>query len=269
MVHDFPLEAKFLSKDDRARVLLRLKKDGQSSAHHEDFEMKYLWQSLKEWKMYNGMVMYMGILMPLYSFSLFLPSIIQQMSFTTPDNIIRNQLLSVPPYAAGAIATIAVGFASDRTQIRAYFNFGIATCGIVGFTMIMASEKPGVQYVGTFLGAMGIYPAVSLTIAWVANNIEGVYKRGIVMGMVIGWGNLNGVVSSNVYFDPPRFFQGHGVIVGYLFFGVLCGSITFWYLLRRENKARLAGERDHLIQGKSQAEIAAMLDHRPDFIYTL
>ena len=116
---------------------------------------------------------------------------------------------------------------------------------------------------------MGIYPAVSLTITWVANNIEGVYKRGIVMGMVIGWGNLNGVVSSNVYFDPPRFYQGHGVSVAYLFFGVFCGSVVFWFLLRRENKARLAGERDHLIQGKSQKEIDAMLDHRPDFIYTL
>lgn len=269
MVHDFPAEARFLSKDDRSRVLLRLKRDNQSSAHHEEFKLEYLWAALKEWKMYNGALMYMGILMPLYSFSLFLPSIVQSMSFTTPDNIIRNQLLSVPPYAAGAILTIVVGFMSDRLQNRAYFNFGIAWCGIIGFTMIMASEKAGVQYAGTFLGAMGIYPAVSLTIAWVANNVEGVYKRGIVMGFVIGWGNLNGVVSSNVYFDPPRFFQGHGVIVGYLFCGVFCGSVLFWFLLRRENKARLSGKRDHLIEGKSPAEIAAMLDHRPDFIYTL
>lgn len=269
MVHDFPDEARFLSKDDRARVLLRLKRDNQSSAHHEDFKLAYLWEALKEWKMYNGMIMYMGVLMPLYSFSLFLPTIIQNMSFTTPDNIIRNQLLSVPPYAGGAILTIFVGFMSDRLQHRAFFNFGIAWIGIIGFTMIMASEKPGVQYAGTFLGAMGIYPAVSLTIAWIANNIEGVYKRGIVMGMVIGWGNLNGVVSSNVYFDAPRFFQGHGIIVAYLFFGVFCGSVTFWYLLRRENKARLAGERDHLIEGKTQKEIEAMHDHRPDFIYTL
>ena len=144
MVHDFPLEARFLSKDDRARVLLRLKRDNQSSAHHEDFKLEYLWAALKEWKMYNGMVMYMGILMPLYSFSLFLPSIIQQMSFTTPDNIIRNQLLSVPPYAAGAILTIAVGFMSDRLQHRAFFNFGIAWCGIIGFIMIMASDQVGV-----------------------------------------------------------------------------------------------------------------------------
>lgn len=269
MVHDFPDEARFLSKDDRARVLLRLKSDKQSSAQHEDFKLDYLWAALKDWKTYNGMLMYMGSLMPLYSFSLFLPTIIQNMSFTTPDNIVRNQLLSVPPYAGGAVVTIVVGFMSDRMQKRAIFNVVIAWFGIVGFTMMLASSKPGVQYAGTFLGAMGIYPAVSLTIAWVANNVEGVYKRGIVLGMVIGWGNLNGVVSSNVYINPPRFFEGHGIIVGYLFFGLFGGSVLFYAMLRRENRLRLAGKRDHLVEGKTAKEIDGMFDGRPDFIYTL
>lgn len=269
MVHDFPDEAKFLSKDDRARVLARLRSDKQSSAEHEEFKMSYVWEAVKDWKTYNGMFIYMGTLMPLYSFSLFLPSIIQNMSFTSPDKIIVNQLLSVPPYAGGAILTIIVGFASDRVQKRGIFNMCIAWFGIVGFTMMLATTKPGVQYAGTFLGAMGIYPCVSLTVAWVANNIEGVYKRGIVLGMVIGWGNLNGVVSSNVYFNPPRFFEGHGTIVAYQFICLFCGSVLFWFNLRRENKARLAGKRDHLIEGKTAQEIEAMHDRRPNFLYTL
>jgi hypothetical protein len=269
MVHDFPDEAKFLTPEDRARVLFRLKQDKQSSAKHEDFKLAYLWAALKDWKMYNGMLMYMGSLMPLYSFSLFLPSIIQNMSFTTPDDVVRNQLLSVPPYAAGAIVTIIVGFASDHLQKRAFFNMAIAWSGITGFIMIMASDRPGVQYAGTFFGAMGIYPAVSLTIAWVANNVEGVYKRGIVLGMVIGWGNLNGVVSSNVYFNAPRYFEGHGTIVGYLFFGLFGGSVLFYTLLKRENKLRLAGKRDHIVEGKTAKEVEELFDRRPDFIYTL
>jgi hypothetical protein len=35
MVHDFPQEATFLSDDDRARVIRRLKEDQQASAEHE------------------------------------------------------------------------------------------------------------------------------------------------------------------------------------------------------------------------------------------
>lgn len=35
MVHDFPDRATFLSDDDRARVIRRLKEDQQASAEHE------------------------------------------------------------------------------------------------------------------------------------------------------------------------------------------------------------------------------------------
>ena len=34
--------------------------------------------------------------------------------------------------------------------------------------------------------------------AWVAGNVEGSYKRSATLGMAIGWGNLNGAVTSNV-----------------------------------------------------------------------
>jgi hypothetical protein len=45
--------------------------------------------------------------------------------------------------------------------------------GIVGFAMLLGAESPGARYAGTFLGAMGIYPAISNTIAWTSNNTEG------------------------------------------------------------------------------------------------
>jgi hypothetical protein len=57
MVHDFPDEATFLSDDDRARVIRRLKQDKQSSAEHEQFKLAYLWATLKDWKTYTGMIM--------------------------------------------------------------------------------------------------------------------------------------------------------------------------------------------------------------------
>ena len=267
IVVDFPDEAKFLSPQDRARVLYRLKMDNQASAQHEKFKMTYFWQAVKDWKTYAGAFIYMGPLMPLYSFSVFLPSIIQEMKLS--DSVIGNQLLTVPPYAVATVATVVVGFWSDRTGKRGIFNLVTSVIGIVGFIMLIASSNPAVQYAGTFLGTFGIYPSVSLTIAWVANNIEGVYKRGVVLGIVIGWGNLNGIVSSNVYIDPPRYFPGHATIIGYQAICIFGGSLLFMFLLNRENKKRRAGERDHWIQGKTDKEIENLGDLRPDFIYTL
>src|SRR5436190_285904 len=78
-VHDFPDEAKFLSDDNRRRVLHRLAVDQQSSAEHEEFKMAYLWASLKDWKTYTSVMMFMGCLCPLYAFSLFVPTIIKEL----------------------------------------------------------------------------------------------------------------------------------------------------------------------------------------------
>lgn len=58
MVHDFPDTATFLSEQDRARVIRRLKEDQQSSAEHEEFKMGYFWTAVTDWKMYLGMFIY-------------------------------------------------------------------------------------------------------------------------------------------------------------------------------------------------------------------
>lgn len=135
--------------------------------------------------------------------------------------------------------------------------------------MLLGSQNPHVKYAGTFLGALGIYPCIANTISWVSNNIEGVYKRGIVLGFVIGWGNLNGIVSSNIYFQAPKYTVGHATVMGYMIAFLFAGSILTTILLRRENAARLAGKRDHLVQGLSEAEIEGLGDKRPDFLYTV
>lgn len=60
MVHDFPDEARFLSPDEKNRVLRRLASDKQGSSKHEDFQVSFLTQVLKDWKTYTGMIIYMG-----------------------------------------------------------------------------------------------------------------------------------------------------------------------------------------------------------------
>ncbi|KAF2842966.1 MFS nicotinic acid transporter-like protein Tna1 [Patellaria atrata CBS 101060] len=267
MVFDFPDLATFLSDDDRARVLRRLRADKQSSAEHEEFRMAYFWASVKDWKTWTFAVIYMGADGALYAFSLFLPTIIRQLGYTST----RANLLSVPPYVGGAILTIAVGWYADRTGRRGLCNIVVPLLGMAGFVMLLASQTPGVKYAGTFLGALGIYPCIANTISWASNNVEGVYKRGVTLGIVIGWGNLNGVVSSNIYLarESPRFYTGHGVVLGYLSVFLFGGSVVNHLLLRRENRARVEGRRDHWVQGKSESEIELLGDRRPDFLYTV
>lgn len=136
--------------------------------------------------------------------------------------------------------------------------------GVVGFAMLLSGKSPAVQYVGTFLGAMGIYPTIPNTISWVANNSEGAYKRGITIGIVNGWGNLNGIVSSNIYRakDKPTYRPGHAVVLAYLLVFLVGGSGLHRVLLKRENDKRLAGKRDYLVEGKTESEIEELGDQR-------
>ncbi|EPS29526.1 hypothetical protein PDE_04476 [Penicillium oxalicum 114-2] len=267
-VYDFPDEATFLSPEDRIRVLRRLAADQQSSAEHEEFKMSYFWASVKDWKTWLGAIIYMGADGSLYAFSLFVPTIINELvSYSS----IRAQLLSVPPYAAAAILTVLIGFIADRTRQRGLCNIGVSLLGMVGFAMLLGCNSPGARYAGVFLGAMGIYPAISNTISWASNNIEGVYKRGVSLGFIIGWGNLNGIVSSNIYRekDKPRYYPGHSVVLGYLVLFLFGGSVVQYWLLRRENAKRRRGERESWIQGLDHSQIELLGDKRPDFIYTL
>jgi len=267
MVYDFPDNATFLSPADRARVLQRLRADQQSSAEHEEFKMEYFWAAVKDWKMYAFMVIYMGCDGALYAFSLFLPTIINELGYEST----KANLLSVPPYAAAAILTILIGWLADRTRQRGLCNVTVSFLGIAGFSMLLGSDKAGVKYAGTFLGALGIYPCISNTISWAANNFEGTYKKGVALGFVIGWGNLNGIVSSNIYQgkDKPGFKPGHGVVLAYMILFLLGGSIITRFLLVVENKKRISGKRDMWAEGKTEAEVEALGDKRPDFIYTL
>ena len=170
-----------------------------------------------------------------------------------------------------AIATITVGFLADRTRQRGLFNIGTSLIGVIGFAMLLGSQNPKVKYAGVYLGAMGIYPCIPNTIVWAGNNVEGVFKRGVVLGVVIGWGNLNGIVSSNIYRtkDKPKFSLGHGIVLAYLLLFCFTGSVVTRWALARENKKRRAGERDYVLQGLDEQGIKELGDKAPDFMYTL
>ncbi|KAF1949030.1 MFS general substrate transporter [Byssothecium circinans] len=266
MVFDFPDTARFLTPDERLRAQRRLRADNQTRAEEEKISRKYVFQAVKDWKTWLFALQYMGCLCALYSFSLFLPTIMVGMGYKGN----RAQLMSVPPYAVAAAMTVFIGWLADRTKWRGYCNMAVALMGCVGFAMLLGSKNVHVQYAGTFLGAAGIYPTVPNTLSWASNNVEGSLKRGVMVGIVVGWGNMNGVVSSNIYNKPdsPRYLTGHAIVFAYMFVCLFGGSVATHILLKRENKLRKAGKRDSWIEGKSAQEIFDLGDRRPDFIYT-
>ncbi|EJT99766.1 MFS general substrate transporter [Dacryopinax primogenitus] len=247
IIQDFPDTAKFLTEEERAFVIRRLQEDDQFSAAGESFKFSYVWAAVKDWKTWVGMLCYTGVDGPLYAFSLFTPSIINQLGYTaTPAN-----LLSVPVYVWACILTCGVGWLADRRQTRAYFNLIFLTVGAAGYIILIASRNPALSYFAVYLAASGIYPLIPNTVAFVSNNTEGSYKRSVVLAMVIGFGNLNGAVSSNIYRaqDTPWYRLGHIIVLVYICIGFI-STVVMMIGLKRENAARERGEKDEVIEGE-------------------
>ncbi|KAK0214782.1 MFS general substrate transporter [Armillaria fumosa] len=221
IIQDFPDTAKFLSEAERTVVIRRLQAEFRFSAAGEKFKMKYIKQSLLDWKTWVGMMTFAGSAMPLYAFSLFLPSIINEVSYTAT----RANLLTVPIYVLACIVTCIVGFFGDRRGQRA-----------AGYIILIASRSAPLSYFATFLAAC----------AWFSNNIEGTYKRGVTLAMLISFGNLNGAVSSNVYRASDKPWYTLGMVLMYIGLGTV-SSIICVFFLDRENKKRDRGERDEII----------------------
>jgi hypothetical protein len=99
IIQDFPDTAKFLNETERTFVIRRLQTDDQFSAGGEKLRWKYIIQSLLDWKTWIGstsakltclsetkpslVLVYAGCDMPLYAFSLFLPTIINQVIYVS------------------------------------------------------------------------------------------------------------------------------------------------------------------------------------------
>ncbi|KAF8167777.1 major facilitator superfamily domain-containing protein [Crassisporium funariophilum] len=251
IIQDFPDSAKFLTEEERVFVIRRLEDDMKLSAGGETFRKKYIWQSLTDWKTWVSMGIFMGFDGPLYAFSLFLPTIINQvMRPLLGFRATEANLLSVPVYAWGCLMTCAIGFLGDRIGSRGYINLSLLGLGLVAYTILITSKSAALSYFAVYLAVSAIYPTIPNSVAWVASNTEGAYKRSVTLGMAIGFGNINGAVTANIYRakDRPWYRLGHGIVLAYIGIGFLC-SILYAVLLRQENARRERGERDEVIQG--------------------
>ena len=249
-VANYPSTAKFLSEKERDFVHARLISNNDAT-RNEAFTWTNVSFAISDPKIWLYGLGFHTMSLPLYTLSLFLPTIIKELGYTAA----QAQLLTVPPYAVATLLTIAVAVASEKFKIRAPFIMGGSSLAAVGYIILLSSTKPGVGYFGTILAAAGIYPATAIVLSWPANNVSGQTKRATANAMQISIGNLGAVLGTQLYrsTDGPRYFLGHSFALGYLCFNVLVVG-TLWMILRKENAWRDKGERNDRLVGVDEDE---------------
>ncbi|KAK1217441.1 hypothetical protein PQX77_019905 [Marasmius sp. AFHP31] len=278
---DFPDTAGFLTPEERDYVIRRKKYDNSGVGEEERFSVKYIIQAFTDWQVYALALVDLALGCPLYSITLFLPTIIKEQvsSFWIPfhhkqpsygSSIYRRH------YDAGTTAITLCTFAylSDKTKLRSPFLFASFVLTFIGFTIIISSSSSGVKYFATFLCVMGTYSGIPGVVAWLGNNLAGQYKRAVGMAFQVGLANVSGVVASNVYHgddgDGSGFALGHGISLMFIGIGLITVPIvTLAYHRANGRKERVIREEEERGVKRSAEEIRAMGDRAPEFRYTL
>ncbi|RDW67603.1 MFS general substrate transporter-69 [Coleophoma cylindrospora] len=206
---------------DRCEVVIHT--DSTSPLPHETFQWSEVVRGILSISTWLSACAYFGVLAGLYSFGLFLPTIIVELGYTANE----AQLWSVIPYAVASVITVIISIISDRLKLRGVIMLFTLIPAIIGYAVIanISIHHPKVKYGMTFLMATGLYSSVPCVLVWNSNNSAGHYKRATTTALQLMIANSGGFVATFIYpsKQKPQFHEGHTVILGLL--------VASWFLV--------------------------------------
>ncbi|KAI9268042.1 major facilitator superfamily domain-containing protein [Phascolomyces articulosus] len=257
-----PENSKALTERERAHVVKRLREDaGPATETH--FSMKQFKSAVTEWKVYMYGLIYILGSIPLYSMSLFLPSIIKGISFES----LEAQAMTAPPYAIACVVTILLAMDADRRGERGIHMAAPSFLGCIGYILLIAckDQGPAALYVSACITVTGVFAHGPPMLSWFTNNIGGHTKRAVGSAIIISLGNAGGVAGGQLYRadDEPQYIRAHATCCALIFVQVCC-AITLKFILRRINQKRDAmtpEERRIASEGEELCDAVSIFEH--------
>ncbi|KAK4502281.1 hypothetical protein PRZ48_005706 [Zasmidium cellare] len=196
-----PSDAKFLTLDQRDAAVKRMADDSQSASKDDVDSEKFDWHWVKvallDVNVQILSLIFFLIITPIYSFSLFLPTIIKSLGYSR----VVSQLFTVPPNICGFFTVLFACWISDRTKQRGVYMIVGCVVTIVGYIMLISTDRKLIQYGGTFLVAAGIFPCSPLVMAWLSNNLAPHFVRATGTGYQIMIANFAAFIATFTYID--------------------------------------------------------------------
>ncbi|KAF9268133.1 MFS transporter [Marasmius fiardii PR-910] len=289
--------AKFFSEEERAFAVFRFRADHSSTAmtggvkdvaspglpddkkdeepapmtQEETFEWREVRRGLTDIQTWVTGIAYFGLVVSLYSYSLFLPTIISGLGFSGA----QAQLRTVPPYVPATVLTVVVALLSDRLKWRGPFILICLPMAIVGYIVMIVAKSNEARYAAVFLMAAGVYPSGPCILSILPNNSSGHYKKATTTALQLAIANCGGFVATFAYTkdQSPQYIKGHSIALAFLCLAWILILVNVLYCTW-ENKAREEGRREkNLVRyrelwesGMTRAPIG---DRHPDFRFTL
>lgn len=124
----------------------------------------------------------------------FCPTIIRSIFPDAP--VVRQQLLTVPPYIFGSIVVLGICYASWRFDRRNIFMQVGTAIVIPAYIIFLATTNTTARYIATFLVAAGSFSFGALTQAQSSANVVSDTARSAAIGTTVMLGNVGGLIST-------------------------------------------------------------------------
>ncbi len=101
------------------------------------------------------------------------------------------QIRTIPIFVVAAVICLGIAYTTDRLKHRYTFVMCGLAISAVGYSLLLGQQhlSVGVKYFALFLVVGGGLSVQPITIAWLANNVSGHYKRSVAAATQIGLGN--------------------------------------------------------------------------------
>jgi MFS family permease len=210
---DTPETASCLTEQDRADLLALRRAEIGNTAAAQHFHKSDLKKGARDWKVYAMPVGHYCTNIMFYSFSVFLPTIINTLGTWSVPQV---QALTIPVYGAGAIVYLTCALVSDRIQQRGLFAASFMLIAILGYCLLIANLSSGAKFAGCFLVSIGCYTATGIPLAWVVSNQPRYAKRALASGLQLTIGNSAGIAAPFLYSSQyaPLYRVGYGETLG-------------------------------------------------------
>jgi ACS family tartrate transporter-like MFS transporter len=186
---DGPADARWLMPDERAWLSATLASDRQTVANRGGHST--LRAALVQPRMWALAIAYFGIVLALYGFNFWLPSLISAHGVALRS----TGWIAALPFLCGAPFMVWWGRRSDRKNERAAHLVAVAVLGFAGFAAASAVDSLAGQIVCLCLAVMGVYGAFPVFWTFPTAFLTGTAAAGGI-ALINSVGNLAG------YFGP-------------------------------------------------------------------
>lgn len=129
-----------------------------------------MWKILTDWRIHLFTMCFFCCDITASSLAGFSPTILTQLGWTAS----RAQLMTMPIWGAGIVASVSVTTLASRLDLRFPFILGCICLQLVGWIiMYVYVPQPSVRYAAMFLMSVGTFPQMPILMGWLSANLRG------------------------------------------------------------------------------------------------